>query len=93
MIRATDIHSLTDFTRNARAYIQQIKASKNPIALTVNGDAQVIVQDAESFQQMVDELDHRRFIAAMRESESAVRNGQTQDLDQAFAEIRGDLGL
>lgn len=93
MIRATDIHSLTDFTRNARAYIQQIRESKNPIALTVNGDAQVIVQDAESFQKMIDELDHRRFIAAMRESEAAVRNGQAQDLDQAFAEIRGDLGL
>ena len=93
MIRATDIHSLTDFTRNAKTYIQQIKDSKNPIALTVNGDAQVVVQDAQSFQLMIDELEHRRFIAAMRESEAAVRNGQVQDIDQAFSEIRGELGL
>jgi PHD/YefM family antitoxin component YafN of YafNO toxin-antitoxin module len=93
MLRATDIHSLTDFTRHARAYIQQIMESKHPIALTVNGEAQVIVQDAESYQQMVDELEHARFIAAMRESEAAVRNGQVQDLDQAFAAIRGELGL
>ena len=93
MIRATDIHSLTDFTRNARAYIQQIKKSKHPMALTVNGDAQVVVQDAESFQQMVDELEHVRFIAAMRESEAAVRNGQVQDLDEAFSEIRSDLDV
>ncbi len=93
MIRATDIHSLTDFTRNARAYIQQIRDSKSPMALTVNGDAQVIIQDAESFQKMVDELEHSRFIAAMREREAAVRNGQVQDLEQAFSEVRGDLGL
>jgi PHD/YefM family antitoxin component YafN of YafNO toxin-antitoxin module len=93
MIRATDIHSLTDFTRNARAYIQQIRDSKSPMALTVNGDAQVVIQDAESFQEMVDELKHSRFIAAMRESEAAVRNGQVQDLEQAFSEVRGDLDL
>jgi len=93
MIRATDIHSLTDFTRNARAYIQQIRESKSPMALTVNGDAQVVVQDVESFQKMVDELEHRRFIAAMRESEVAVRNGEVQDLDQAFSKIRVELGL
>jgi PHD/YefM family antitoxin component YafN of YafNO toxin-antitoxin module len=93
MIRTTDIHSLTDFTRNARAYVQQIKDSKSAMALTVNGDAQVIVLDAESFQRMVDELEHGRFIAAMRESEAAVRNGQVQGLDQAFSELRGELGL
>ena len=93
MIRVTDIHSLTDFTRNAKAYIQQIRESKRPMALTVNGDARVIVQDAESYQKMVDELEHSRFIAAMRESEAAERRRQVQDLDQAFSEIRGDLGL
>ena len=93
MIRATDIHSLTDFTRNAKTYIQQIKESKSPMAITVNGDAQVVIQDAESFQRMIDELDYVRFIAAMRESEAAVRNGQVQDIDQAFSEIRGELGL
>ena len=93
MIRATDIHSLTDFTRNARAYIKQIKDSKSPIAITVNGTAQVVVHDAETFQQMVDELEQARFIAAIHEGEAAVREGQVQDLDQAFSEVKGELGL
>ncbi len=93
MIRATDIHSVTDFKKNAKAYIDQITASKAPMALTINGDARVIVQDAESFQRMVDELDRSRFISAMRESEAAVTNGDVQDLEQAFADIRGSLAL
>ncbi len=93
MIRATDIHSVTDFTRNAKAYIQQIRESKSPMALTVNGNAQVVIQDAESFQLMVDELEHSRFIAAMRESEAAVRSGQVQNLDEAFSQVRGEVGL
>lgn len=93
MIRATDIHSLTDFTRNAKAYIQHVKMTQSPMALTINGDAEVIIQDVASYQSMVDELVHRRFISAMRESEVAVNAGQTEDLDVAFAEIRSELGL
>ena len=93
MVRATDIHSVTDFTRNAKAYIQQIRTSKSPMALTVNGDAQVVVQDAETYQRMVDELARGRFVAAVRESEADVREGRVQGLDEAFAGIRGELGL
>ena len=93
MIRATDIHSLTDFTRNARAYVQHIKETKNPMAITVNGDAEIVIQDAASYQALLDEVEHSRFINAMRESEAAVKAGQVQELDQAFADIRNDLGL
>lgn len=93
MIRATNIHSLTDFTRHAKTYIEQITKSKDPMAITVNGSAEVVVQDAESYQQMVDELEHTRFIAAMRESEAAVRAGQVEDVAQAFSRIRAEFGL
>lgn len=93
MIRATDIHSLTDFTRNAKAYIQQIKDTGNPMAITVNGDAEVVVQDASAFQKMVDALAHAHFIAAMRESEVDVAEGRVEDVDKAFAGIRSELGL
>jgi PHD/YefM family antitoxin component YafN of YafNO toxin-antitoxin module len=93
MIRPADIHSVTDFTRNVKSYIQQIKTSKNPMALTVNGDAQVVVQDAESFQSMMDELQQTRFIAAMREAEVAVKNGETQEWNVAVHEIRQELDL
>ena len=51
------------------------------------------VQDAETFQLMVDELDHRRFMAAMKESEAAVLSGEIEELDLAFAKNRCDLGL
>lgn len=93
MIRATDIHSVTDFTRNAKAYIHQIRTTKSPMALTVNGDAQVVVQDAEAFQSMVDELERGRFVAAMRESEADAREGRVEELDEAFAGVRAELGV
>src|SRR5260370_34497106 len=93
MIRATNIRSLTDFTRHAKTYIEQITKSKDPMAITVNGSAEVVVQDAESYQQMVDELEHIRFIAAIRESEEDVKAGRVQDVDEAFDEISKARGL
>jgi prevent-host-death family protein len=93
MIRATHIHSLTDFTRHAKAYVNQIKETRNPIVLTVNGDAQVVVQDAESYQKMVDELERGHFIAAVREGLADVQAGRVQDVDEAFAEILSELEL
>lgn len=93
MIRATDIHSLTDFTRNAKSYILQIKETRSPMAITVNGDAEVVIQDAASYQQMVDELERSRFVAAVRASEKDVKEGRVEDLDAAFSTIRGNLDL
>jgi hypothetical protein len=37
-----NIHSLTDFKRNANAYVEQLQATQLPLVLTVNGKAAVV---------------------------------------------------
>jgi len=93
MIRATDIHSLTEFTRNAKRFVTEVKASRKPLALTVNGEAELVVQDVRSYQLMVDELERMRLITAIRASEMAVSEGRVQELGEAFDGIRDRLGL
>lgn len=93
MIRTTDIHSLTEFTRNAKSYIQQIKQTKNPIAITINGDAEVVVQDAETYQMMVDELERTRFIAALMDGERAIEEGRTKPAHQVVAELKAKYDI
>ena len=39
-----DIHSLTDFKRNTSDYVKQMKKTKSPVVLTVNGKAELVVQ-------------------------------------------------
>jgi prevent-host-death family protein len=56
MFSLQNIHSLTDFKRNANTYIESIRSTKAPIVLTVNGEAAVVVQDAMVFQDLVDRL-------------------------------------
>jgi len=67
--------------------------SKIPKPITAKDTAKVVTPNANALPQLIDEPGHAHFIAAMRESEAAVRNGQVQDIDPAFSEIRGALGL
>ncbi len=54
MIELKNIHSLSDFKRNAKEFIERIKATKSPIVLTINGKAEVVVQYAHAFQAIED---------------------------------------
>jgi prevent-host-death family protein len=51
-----NIHSLTDFKRNANAYVEQLQATQLPLVLTVSGKAAVVVQEAGAFQSLIDRI-------------------------------------
>jgi len=53
MINLENIHSLTDFKRNAKDYVEQLKDTKNPLVLTINGEAALVVHEAHVFQEMM----------------------------------------
>ncbi|MBW4512358.1 MAG: type II toxin-antitoxin system Phd/YefM family antitoxin [Scytonematopsis contorta HA4267-MV1] len=55
-INLENIQTLTDFKRNAKDYVERIKATKSPLVLTVNGKAEVVVHEAQAFQDMIDRL-------------------------------------
>ncbi len=56
MITLNNIHSLTDFKRNTSAYIEKIKETKAPLVLTVNGEAELVVQSAKAYQELLDSI-------------------------------------
>ena len=47
-----DILSLSDFKRRSAALLEQMKTTQRPLVLTVNGRAELVVQDAASYQRM-----------------------------------------
>ena len=48
-----DIRSLTEFKRNTSELVENLKRTKHPLVLTVNGKAELVVQDAESYQALL----------------------------------------
>lgn len=57
MIRPEDIGSLTDFARNTKAHLRRLKRSGRAELLTVNGKAEVVIQNATAYQRLIEELE------------------------------------
>ena len=69
MISVPDIRSLTEFQRRTKAHLKRLKAAGRPTVLTVNGKAELVVQDAAAFEEMLDAIRGiQRGLEAMNES-------------------------
>jgi len=88
-----DIQSLTDFKKHTPEFIQQLKETGEPVVLTINGKAELVVQDAASYQKLLDIADQAKVLEGIRRGLEDMRAGRTQPLDEAFADIRRDLKL
>ena len=82
MISVQDIRSLTDFQRHTKAHLKRLKASGRPTVLTVNGRAELIVQDAVAFEEMLDA------IRGIQRGLEAMKEGTGKPFRTALEEIR-----
>lgn len=90
MIRLEDIRSLTEFQRNSREHIRRLKRTGRPEILTVNGQAEVVVQDAKSYQRLLARIDEAEQQGRLRHAISDYRAGRVRDLDEVMDEIEAD---
>lgn len=91
MISLKDVESLTDFKRKTAECVKKIKESGTPLVLTINGKVELVVQDAESYQRMLEVLDRAKVIEAIREGLGSVRQGKTMSLDGFDKEMRKSI--
>ena len=84
MFRTDSIYSLTDFQRNARSHLERLKESGQPEILTINGQAEVVVQNATAYQDMVDKLDA---IEGVRRGLEAMKRGEGRSVDSFFEDF------
>jgi prevent-host-death family protein len=88
MTSLKDIESLTAFKRNTSEYVKRIKENRNPLVLTINGKAEIVVQDAESYQRMIELLDRVETVQAVREGLKSVTQERTMSLDRFDKRLR-----
>ncbi len=93
MIDLRNIRSVTEFQRNVKEYVGQIKAKKTPLVLTVNGRAELVVQDAESYQLMLDRLERAETVAAIRRGMEQAERGESIPLEEAEKRLRKKHGF
>ena len=87
MVSLTDIHSLTDFQRNAKAYLGRIRRSGRPIVLTVNGKAAAVVHDAAGYQKLLEALDRAEALEGIRRGLASMKRGEGRPLKDALEDL------
>ena len=93
MIKLEDICSLTDFQRHAREHIDRLNETGRPAVLTVNGKAEVVVQNAARYQELVDRLDRAEAIVGISRGLASMRRGEGVPAEKALDALRGELGV
>lgn len=93
MINLKSIQSLTDFKRNSAEYLKELKKSKSPLILTVNGKAEIVVLNADSYQEILDKIAYAENLQAIREGVESFENGEGQPAREALAKLGKKYGL
>ena len=88
MIQLSDIHALTDFLRNHKDHIRRLQKAGRPEVLTINGRAELVVQDAASYQKLLDQVEQARTIAAIQRGLDDADAGRTRPADQVLKRLR-----
>lgn len=88
-----DIHSLTDFKKNTPEFLQQLKDTGSPVVLTINGKAELVVQDAASYQKLLDLAEEARVLEGIRQGLEDVKAGRTISLDDFKEHARKTHGI
>jgi PHD/YefM family antitoxin component YafN of YafNO toxin-antitoxin module len=87
MISVRDICSLTDFQRHTKTHLKRLKTSGRPTVLTVNGKAELVVQDARAFEEMLD------VIRGVQRGLDSMKEGMGKPFPAALDEIRTKHGI
>ena len=88
-----DIQSLSNFKRNTSDFIEQIKQTGQPLVLTINGRAEVVVQDAKSYQQLLDKIEKLEAIIGVKQGLQEVESEQTRPIAEFITEMQQKHGI
>lgn len=93
MIDLREVRSVTDFQRHAKEYVGKLRDSRTPLVLTVNGRAELVVQDAASYQDLLNRLEELENVAAIRVGLDEMKHGKTQPARKALKGLGTKLAV
>ncbi|HEX7721487.1 MAG TPA: type II toxin-antitoxin system Phd/YefM family antitoxin [Pyrinomonadaceae bacterium] len=88
-----DIHSLSTFKRDTAKLVRQMKKTKAPVVLTVNGKAELVVQDAESYQALLEAKDRIETIEGIKRGLESMKRRQGKPAADFFREFFFEKGI
>jgi PHD/YefM family antitoxin component YafN of YafNO toxin-antitoxin module len=82
-----DIDSLSNFKRKTPDFVARMKKTGSPLVLTINGKAELVVQDAESYQRLLALADRVESLEFLRRSFADADAGRTRHFRKAVQSL------
>ena len=82
-----DIRSITDLKRKTNSVLEQIRNTKRPVVLTVNGKAEAVLIDAKEFERITGAFNLLKMIIAAEED---INKKQFKEVRSFFEEFKND---
>ena len=92
-VSLSNIHSLSDFQRNTRDHIRKLKKSGKPAVLTVNGEAEVVVQSAQAYQRLLDDQELLQNIRSIGLGLEQAKRGEGRSMREFLATLAQEHGM
>jgi prevent-host-death family protein len=83
-----DINSLSNFKRNTPEFLRQLKETGHPIVLTINGKAELVVQDAASYQKLIELAESAEELEITRRAVAEMKAGRGRPAAEMLAEMQ-----
>jgi prevent-host-death family protein len=82
-----DIRPLTEFKRHTARFLSHLKETGRPSVLTVNGKPELVVMDAQAWQDVQDQIEYARTVAGIRKGLDQARDGQGLEASTFFEKL------
>lgn len=84
---------MSDFVRNASRHAERLRETGRPEVLTLNGSAELVVQNAGAYQALLDRLEELETLAALNVAVAEIEAGEGVPASEALARLRKQLGV
>lgn len=84
--KATELPS--NSSTAATRLLHQLRKSSQPIVVSINGQAELRVEDQESYEKLLSLVDRLETIAGVRRGLEDVKEGRCRPVQEVFEELR-----
>ncbi len=82
-----DIDSLSNFKRETAKFVERLKETGEPVVLTINGKAELLVQDAASYQRLLNLASRIESLHSLEQSLADADAGRIRPLRKAVKSL------
>ena len=88
-----DVCSVSSFKRKTAKIVRRLKRIRRPMVLTVKGNPELVIQDAESYWKLVKTVDRAETIEGIKRGLESMKRNAGKPAEEFFEEFFIENGL